>query len=224
MIFKNMIKLTIVIFIFLFLSACSENKNRLADANKSNVGKVLEDQINNAEKSNNPDKNSENQNNEDNSSESKSPDGSDSENQGSSNKKDNANSDNKNTSNENSSESDIDYDLTTMSAEMVYATVYQLIVYPEEYIGKKVKIKGEYYAASSEDGQKKYHYVIVADAAACCAQGIEFVWGDGSHVYPDDYPEDETEVEVVGIFETYIDEDDDYLYCRLVNSTMEIVE
>ena len=33
---------------------------------------------------------------------------------------------------------------------------------------------------------------------ACCAQGLEFVWGDGSHKYPDEYPAEDAEIEVQG--------------------------
>ena len=44
--------------------------------------------------------------------------------------------------------------------------------------------------------KKLEHYSIIKDALACCSQGLEFVWGDVSHVYPDEYPKDETEMQV----------------------------
>ena len=44
---------------------------------------------------------------------------------------------------------------------------------------------------------------------ACCAQGLEFVWGDGSHKYPDEYPAEDTEIEVQGTFKTYKEKDYD---------------
>ena len=40
------------------------------------------------------------------------------------------------------------------------------------------------------------------DATACCAQGIEFVLTE-DYVYPDDYPEVDEEICVVGVFDTY---------------------
>ena len=43
-----------------------------------------------------------------------------------------------------------------------------------------------------------------------------------SHVYPDEYPKDETEIEVKGTFETYKEPGDDTLYCHLVNSEMQV--
>ena len=40
----------------------------------------------------------------------------------------------------------VDYDLTQMSSDMVYATVYQLMVKPDEYVGKTFRIDGNFYA------------------------------------------------------------------------------
>lgn len=122
------------------------------------------------------------------------------------------------------SSSKIDYDLTKMNSDMIYATVYQMMIDPDSYIGKTVKMKGLYYASYNELNDKYYHFVVVADAAACCSQGIEFVWDRGQHIYPDEYPLDETEVEVVGTFEGYQEEGEDNTYYRLRNSTFHIVE
>lgn len=117
----------------------------------------------------------------------------------------------------------IDYDLTTMEGDMVYASVYQMMVDPEEFEGKTVKISGKYYASFYEPNNKYYHYVIIEDAAACCAQGMEFIWDDGSHIYPDEYPKNDSYVEVVGTFESYEEEGDGRLYCRLKESTFKVI-
>ena len=44
----------------------------------------------------------------------------------------------------------VDYDLTQMSSDMVYATVYQMMVMPEEYEGKTFRIDGNFYATYYE--------------------------------------------------------------------------
>lgn len=119
-------------------------------------------------------------------------------------------------------DSDVDYDLTSMNKDMVYATVYQLMVEPDKYTGKTFRIDGLYYAGQNEKTGSYYHYCIIKDALACCSQGLEFVWGDGAHVYPDEYPKDETEIEVKGTFETYKEPGDDTLYCHLVDSELQI--
>lgn len=114
----------------------------------------------------------------------------------------------------------VDYDLTEMSSDMVYATVYQMMATPEEYEGKTFRMDGLFYAGYYEDTEKYYYYCIIQDATACCAQGMEFVWGDGSHRYPEEYPQDDAYVMVEGTFETYQEEGDSNLYCRLVNATL----
>ena len=83
-----------------------------------------------------------------------------------------------------------------MNKDMVYAIVYQLMVEPDKYIGKTLCIDGLYYTGQNEKTGTYYHYSIIKDALSCCSQGLEFVWGDVSHVYPDEYPKDETEMQV----------------------------
>ena len=114
----------------------------------------------------------------------------------------------------------VDYDLTTMNSDMVYATVYQFMVEPDSYVGKSVRMKGLYYVGYYEPTAQYYHYCLIQDALSCCAQGLEFVWDDGSHVYPDEYPTEETEIVVQGVFDLYQEEGDDLLYCRLKDAVM----
>lgn len=52
---------------------------------------------------------------------------------------------------------------------------------------------------------------------ACCSQGIQFVPEDDL-TYPDDFPEDGTEIMVIGRFETY--EENGYTYCYLADAQM----
>lgn len=122
---------------------------------------------------------------------------------------------------EESTESDgtgtADYDLTGMNSDMVYATVYQMMVNPDDYIGKTVKMSGPFYPYTNADGTVYYPACIIEDALACCAQGMEFVVTDAR--YPDDYPEMGTEITVIGTFETY--QEDGYLYCHLIDAVLE---
>ncbi len=106
----------------------------------------------------------------------------------------------------------IDIDLTAMSSTMVYAEVFSMMENPAAYVGKTVKARGPYYASFYEPTGKYYHFVVIADATACCSQGLEFIW-NGTHIYPDDYPADGTEVEIVGVFGIY--EEEGYTYCYL---------
>lgn len=109
----------------------------------------------------------------------------------------------------------VDVDLTLMGSDLVYATVYQMMSKPEEYEGKTIRIEGKYYASYYPITDKYYNYCLIADAAACCSQGLEFELGGGA-VYPEGYPEDQSEVIVTGVFETYTEEaGQTFYYCRL---------
>lgn len=119
---------------------------------------------------------------------------------------------NENSTNENSTEAEsesvkkdgeVDYDLTVMGADMVYATVYQMMIDPKSYIGKSFKIRGNYYSSYSKDKDVYYHFCMIKDAAACCAQGLELLWADEKMNRHENCPEEDALVTVEGVFETY---------------------
>ena len=83
---------------------------------------------------------------------------------------------------------------------------------PEQYIGKTVKMDGLFAYYHDEATGNYYFACIIQDATTCCAQGIEFVLTE-DYVYPDDYPEVDEEICVVGVFDTY--QEGDYTYCTL---------
>ncbi len=116
----------------------------------------------------------------------------------------------------NAPEASVDVDLSVMDSDMIYATVYQMMSDPEQYVGKTFRIEGKFYVTDDEMTKNQYYYCVIKDATECCAQGLEFVWGDGSHIYPDEYPTDGTEVIVDGTFELYMENDS--RYCRLANA------
>lgn len=102
-------------------------------------------------------------------------------------------------------------DLTKLSSTMVYSQVYNMMIKPEEYIGKTIKMKGVYYANYNPDLDVYYHFVIIKDATACCAQGLEFIL-NGEHTDRSDYPASQTPVEVTGIWGSYEEEWETYYY------------
>jgi hypothetical protein len=200
---KHIVKIMIVLLLLLTVTGCGNDgnvANRVGNGN--NVDKVISEQIDKTESENNS---------------------SDSEKDAST--KPEGGSEERDCISEKSGNDSviIDYDLTNMSSDMVYAIVYQMMVDPDAYIGKTFRMEGMYYAVYYKPTGKYYHYCIIQDALACCAQGMEFVWGDGSHVYPDEYPKENTKIVVQGTFETYREDGDDNLYCRLKDATMEVI-
>lgn len=113
---------------------------------------------------------------------------------------------------------DLDVDLTALSSTMVYAEVYNMMTAPESYVGKIVKMHGQFAVYEAEETGLKYFACVISDATACCQQGLEFVLSDTSLSYPDDYPTLDTEITVIGEFQTYLEDGD--TYCHLANSTI----
>ena len=111
----------------------------------------------------------------------------------------------------------IDVDLTKLSSTMVYSEVYNMMYTPDDYIGKAVKMRGQFAYYEDPDTKSQYFACIIADATACCSQGLEFVL-TGEHTYPKDYPELGSEITVTGIFELY--EENGLQYCRLTDAEM----
>ena len=114
------------------------------------------------------------------------------------------------------SDGSFDVDLTELSSTVVYSEVYNMMVTPEDYVGKSVRMQGQF--AVYEGEQRNYYACIIADATACCSQGIEFILPD-SYKYPEDYPEIGDVITVSGIFDTYTE--GEYQYCQLIDAKME---
>lgn len=112
---------------------------------------------------------------------------------------------------------DIDYDLTEMNSDMIYATVFMVVQDPESYAGKTFKIYGNSYTFPTTEGKSMTHYCLIKDALACCAQGLEFISSNSDEKYPDDGDE----IVVTGTLESYTVEDIPMPLCRLVNANIE---
>ena len=106
----------------------------------------------------------------------------------------------------------IDVDLTALSSTMVYSEVYNMMVSPDDFIGKTVKMDGQFAMYHDESTGKYYFACIISDATACCSQGIEFVLTE-DYTYPDDYPKEGDKICVIGTFDTY--QEGEYTYCTL---------
>ena len=117
----------------------------------------------------------------------------------------------------------VDVDLTRLSSTMVYSEVYNMMNAPGDYIGKTIKMKGQfaigyvYNTDGTPDESTARFACVIADATACCSQGLEFIL-TGEHTYPNDYPELGSEIPVTGTFEVYTE--NGFQYCRLVDATL----
>ncbi len=111
----------------------------------------------------------------------------------------------------------IDVDLTQLSSTMVYSEVFTIMMKPESYIGKTMKMRGLYSYFHDAMTDKDYSACVIQDATACCAQGIEFVLTD-DYKYPEDYPEIDEEITVTGVFDSY--QEGEYTFYTLKNARL----
>lgn len=111
----------------------------------------------------------------------------------------------------------VDVDLTVLSSTMVYSEVYNMMVAPEDYKGKTVKMKGQFVPYYDESTGKYYFACFISDATACCSQGIEFILTD-EYSYPDDYPKEGDTFCVVGTYDTYMEGEN--MYCTLRDAVL----
>ena len=98
--------------------------------------------------------------------------------------------------NQKSEELKVDYDLTNMSSTMIYAEVFNMLIEPEKYENKRVKMKG-FFTIYNEGSKDEVYSVIVPDATACCQQGIEFFYNFENR------PTSGSEIIVTGIFKIH---------------------
>ena len=120
----------------------------------------------------------------------------------------------------------VDVDLTTLSSTMVFAEVSNLMYDPIPYLGKTVRMDGEfsvehgYTMDREEDLSQNFFYCIIEDALACCAQGLEFSLA-GDYAYPEDYPTEGDTIRVVGPVEFF--EVNGFRHLRLGDAVLEPV-
>lgn len=113
-------------------------------------------------------------------------------------------------------QSKIDLDLTKMSATMIYSTMFDMLVMPEDYIEKNIKVKGWFETYTDPYSGELYYAVVVPDATACCQQGLEFVW-PGDHKYPEDFPQAGADITVTGIYKLIENDGISYNYLEISN-------
>ena len=109
-----------------------------------------------------------------------------------------------------SSNDEYDIDLTIDNADLIYAEVFAMVYTPEDYVGKTVKMKGQFVFYYDEEAGMYYYACLIKDAMACCAQGLEFIPA-GDCVYPDDFPPAMTEINVTGTFNILEDNGETYV-------------
>ena len=97
----------------------------------------------------------------------------------------------------------VDLDFTTFECGWEYddKVTDMLLDNSEDYLGKKIRMVGYYSGFYYDDFGRYFHYVMVDDAQGCCIQHIELIWNEGTA--PDEFPDDYSVIDVVGVLDSY---------------------
>ena len=101
----------------------------------------------------------------------------------------------------------VDIDLSRMSSTMVFTMVYKMVTEPENFVGKRIKMKGAFSSYKDEETGRRFFGCVIKDALACCSQGLAFETAK-PRKYPSEYPSEGTDITIVGIFEYEKEEED----------------
>ena len=77
------------------------------------------------------------------------------------------------TQSETNNEMKIDIDVTNFSITILYPLVENMLFYPDDYMGKIVKIKGDFKYWEDEASKENVYMLVVSDEAQCCSAEIE---------------------------------------------------
>ncbi len=91
-------------------------------------------------------------------------------------------------------------DLTVLDTQMAYVQLSNMMLSPEDYEGKTVKLQGRFAHAAEQD--REFFVCYLLDATACCSQSLEFET-DGTYDFPEAYPPEQSEITVFGTFNVY---------------------
>ncbi len=105
----------------------------------------------------------------------------------------------------------VDIDLSKMNITMAYSSIANILMKPDNYLGKTIKIRGLFDSAQDPETGIDYFAVALMDATACCAMGLDFSpKKEYNYKYPEDFPAIGSNITVVGKFEMYREGEDIY--------------
>lgn len=96
-----------------------------------------------------------------------------------------------------SAENKMTIDLTSLTSTMAYSRLFAIMAEPEDYDGGTLIMEGQF-LPMKEKGKMRY-FCVVTDEAGCCAQAIEMIPAKDLK-YPDDYPKEQDDISVKGVF------------------------
>jgi hypothetical protein len=102
-------------------------------------------------------------------------------------------------------------DLTTLSSDALHSTVDDIMLNPEAHLGEMIRVRGTYQPVFWDVTGLYYHYIVIDDPDTCCVMSFEFVLR-GNPIFPDDFPAEDTLIEITGVFGSYVELEQTFFY------------
>ena len=107
----------------------------------------------------------------------------------------------------------VDYDLSNMNYNMLSSVTFDMLIDPDKYKDKTVKMAGQFYSEIYEE--QRYYTIIVWDATQCCPAGMDFIPPENM-IFPESFPEEESQITVTGILRENPDDGNLLFYANTV--------
>ncbi len=92
---------------------------------------------------------------------------------------------------------EVDLDFSNFNYNMISAEIFNIMIEPEKYIGKTIRFKGQFFSSFEQEKNQRFYSILIYDATACCQTGFEFILS-GNPQYPQDFPQEGTNIQLSG--------------------------
>ena len=93
-------------------------------------------------------------------------------------------------------------DLTVLSGDALHDIMDEIMLNPEAHLGEVIRVRGLYQPVFWDVTGQYYHYILIDDPDTCCVMSFEFILS-GNPTFPDDFPAEDAEIEIIGVFSSY---------------------
>lgn len=111
---------------------------------------------------------------------------------------------------ESKNQNKVDIDLSRLEGNIVFSEATDILSNADKYIGKTIRVKGYFSSSYDSHDDSRYYMILIGELPT--EKGFEFIWDEGSHRYPDEYPKEKAEIIIEGELKSYKSEDHQYCY------------
>ena len=109
----------------------------------------------------------------------------------------------------------VDIDFTKLSETVAAAEFGNIMAQPTDYLGQTVKVSGQFFSQVVAEFDRYFHYVTVVQGDACCPPNGFEIQLTGDNITDDDYPKQQSMIEVTGVLSKYEEQGWQILYLAI---------